>query len=72
MNVIKLRFEQDSAIRQELEGRECMSLESYRERMDDILRREVEEGGAPGVSALVLHKGREIYFGAFGMAFGIA
>lgn len=45
-----------------------MSLKCYKDRMDDILRREVEEGGAPGVSALVLHKGREIYYGAFGMA----
>lgn len=40
----------------------------YQETMDTILRKEVEQGGIPGVSAMVLHKGEEIYFGAFGMA----
>lgn len=44
------------------------SMKQYRETMDGILRREVEEGRVPGVSALVLRKGEEIYFGAYGMA----
>lgn len=43
-------------------------MENYRETMDGLLRCEVEEGRVPGVSALVLHRGKEIYFGAFGMA----
>lgn len=43
-------------------------MKSYQETMDEILRREVEEGRVPGASAMVLHRGKEIYFGAFGMA----
>lgn len=41
--------------------------ESYHQLMDGVLKKAVEEG-APGVSALVLHKGEELYYGAFGMA----
>lgn len=45
-----------------------MNLIKYQKALDEILQKEVQDGGAPGVSALVLHKGEEIYFGAFGMA----
>ena len=44
------------------------SKKQYKEMMDEILRREVEEGRVPGVSALVLREGEEVYFGACGMA----
>ncbi len=44
------------------------SADRYRQTAGEILRREVEEGRVPGVSALVLHKGEELYFGAYGMA----
>lgn len=40
----------------------------YRETMDKLLRQEVADNKVKGASALVLHKGREIYFNAFGMA----
>lgn len=40
----------------------------YKETMDGILRREVELGKVVGASALVLRKGEELYFNAFGMA----
>lgn len=40
----------------------------YKETMDGILRREVEQGKVAGASALVLRKGEELYFNAFGMA----
>ena len=45
-----------------------MDIKKYQGIMDEILRQEVEKGGAPGVSAMVLHDGKEIYYGAFGMA----
>ena len=40
----------------------------YKETMDKILRSEVESGFVKGASALILHKGKELYFNAFGMA----
>ncbi len=40
----------------------------YKETMDKLLRREVEEGRVKGASALVLHRGRELYYNAFGLA----
>lgn len=40
----------------------------YRETMDRILRQEVAEGRVKGASALVLHKGKEIYYNQFGYA----
>ena len=40
----------------------------YRETMDRILQQEVAEGRVKGVSALVLHKGKEIYYNQFGYA----
>ena len=43
-------------------------MDRYKSTMNMILQREVESGGAPGVSALVLHGDKEIYYGAFGMA----
>lgn len=43
-------------------------MSQYTETIDTILREEVEAGRVPGVSAMVLHKGTEIYCGAFGMA----
>lgn len=43
-------------------------MRDYRMVMDEILKKEVEAGNLPGASALVLHKGKEIYYGAFGMA----
>ena len=43
-------------------------MKNYKELMDQVLRREVEAGNLPGASALVLHNGKEIYYGAFGMA----
>lgn len=39
-----------------------------RARLDSSLRRFVADGKVAGVSALVWEKGREAYFGAFGMA----
>ncbi|MGN0401896.1 MAG: serine hydrolase domain-containing protein [Acetatifactor sp.] len=41
---------------------------NYKDTMDKLLMREVSENRVKGVSALVLHKGKEIYFNAFGMA----
>lgn len=43
-------------------------MKEYREKLDALLKAEVDEGRVPGVSAMVLHKGKEIYSGAFGMA----
>lgn len=40
----------------------------YKKTMDKILRDEVESGWVKGASALVLHRGKELYFNAFGMA----
>ena len=40
----------------------------YRETMDRILQQEVAEGRVKGVSALVLHKGKELYYNQFGYA----
>lgn len=40
----------------------------YKKAMDKIMQNEVESGWVKGASALVLHKGRELYFNAFGMA----
>lgn len=36
--------------------------------LDGIVRTEVERGWVKGASALVLHRGKELYFNAFGMA----
>ena len=41
---------------------------NYKETMDRLIRQEVEEGRVKGASALVVHKGKEIYYNAFGMA----
>lgn len=41
---------------------------AYRETMDRLVEKEVAEGRVKGASALVLHRGKEIYFNAFGMA----
>lgn len=38
----------------------------YKETMDRILRRKVDEGSVMGASALILHKGKEMYYNAFG------
>lgn len=40
----------------------------YKETMDRLIAREVAEGRVKGASALVLHKGKEIYYNAFGLA----
>lgn len=40
----------------------------YQETMDRLIRQEVESGKVMGASALVLHKGRELYYNAFGLA----
>ena len=40
----------------------------YKEAMDRILRNEVESGWVKGASALVLHRGKELYYNAFGLA----
>lgn len=40
----------------------------YRETMDRLLQQEIAEGKVKGNSALVLHRGKEIYYNAFGMA----
>lgn len=40
----------------------------YKEAMDRILQSEVESGWVKGVSALVLHRGEELYYNAFGLA----
>lgn len=42
----------------------------YKETMDNLIAREVAEGGVMGASALVLHRGKEIYYNAFGFADG--
>ena len=41
---------------------------NYKETMDRLIRQEVEEGRVKGASALVVHKGKEIYYNAFGLA----
>ena len=43
-------------------------MKNYKELMDQVLKKEVEAGNLPGCSALVLHRGKEIYYGAYGMA----
>lgn len=40
----------------------------YKETMDKLLQKTVAEGEAVGVSALVIHKNKEIYFNAAGFA----
>lgn len=40
----------------------------YKETMDRLVEKEVAEGRVKGASALVLHRGKEIYFNAFGAA----
>ena len=40
----------------------------FKETMDNLLQKEVDEGRVNGVSALVLHKGREIYYHEYGYA----
>lgn len=40
----------------------------YRETMDKLIQKEVEEGRVNGASALVLHRGEEIYHNVFGYA----
>lgn len=40
----------------------------FRKTMDRLVEREVAEGRVKGASALVLHRGKEIYFNAFGLA----
>ena len=40
----------------------------YKETMNGLIRQEVEGGSVKGASALVLHKGREIYCSTFGFA----
>lgn len=40
----------------------------YRQTMDKLLQKEVDEGRAAGASALVIHRDREIYFQAYGYA----
>lgn len=40
----------------------------YRETMDRLIQKSIEEGEYAGASALVLHRGREIYFNTFGYA----
>lgn len=40
----------------------------FKTTMDKLVREEVAAGRVKGASALVLHKGREIYYGAFGKA----
>lgn len=40
----------------------------YKATMDRILQQEIAEGKAKGSSALVLHRGKEIYYNAFGEA----
>lgn len=45
-----------------------VSMFDYKETMDKIISQEVSEGRVKGASALVLHKGKEIYYNAFGFA----
>lgn len=40
----------------------------YKKTMDDLIEKEIAEGRVGGASALVLHRGREIYYNAFGYA----
>ncbi len=40
----------------------------YKETMDRLMEQEVESGNVMGASALVLHRGRELYYNAFGLA----
>lgn len=40
----------------------------YKKTMDKLLQQEIAEGRVKGASALVLHRGKEIYFNAFGYA----
>lgn len=43
-------------------------MSEYRRRVDSLLRQELEGGNVKGVSALVLHRGRELYCDSFGLA----
>lgn len=43
-------------------------MSDYREAMDRLLQREIAEGREKGASALLLHKGKEIYYNQFGFA----
>ncbi|MBQ2803817.1 MAG: beta-lactamase family protein, partial [Lachnospiraceae bacterium] len=40
----------------------------YKQTMDSLIQREVDEGRVKGASALVLHKDREVYFHTYGYA----
>lgn len=40
----------------------------FKATMDKLVRKEVTEGNVKGASALVIHRGQEIYHGAFGQA----
>lgn len=40
----------------------------YRQTMDELIQKEVDEGRVAGASALVLHKDKEIYFHTYGYA----
>ena len=40
----------------------------YKKTMDRLLQKEIDEGRANGVSALVLHKGKELYYYDYGYA----
>lgn len=40
----------------------------YKTTMDRLVQKEVAEGRVKGASALVLHRGKELYYGAFGEA----
>ena len=43
-------------------------MKNYLRIMNQVLKKEVEAGNLPGASALVLHNGKEIYYGAYGLA----
>ena len=43
-------------------------MKNYLGIMNQVLKKEVEAGNLPGASALVLHNGKEIYYGAYGLA----
>ena len=40
----------------------------YRQTMDELIQKEVDEGRVAGASALVLHKDKEVYFHTYGYA----
>ncbi len=43
-------------------------MSEYGKRVDELLQNELKRGSVKGVSALALHRGREIYYGSFGFA----